>query len=59
MRKRAVIVGSLLGGGVLAVCIPDARAYHRLARITRGMREAQRIDAQPGYRQFELAGAYG
>lgn len=41
MRKNKVVIITALGAGAAALCIPDIRAYRRLAAITRSTRETQ------------------
>lgn len=39
MHKNRVVIITALAAGAAAVCIPDIRAYRRLAAITRSIRE--------------------
>lgn len=39
MHKNRVVIITALGAGAAALCIPDIRAYRRLAAITRSIRD--------------------
>ena len=47
MRKRAVVISSLLGVGAIATVWPDLRAYRRLAAITHSIRAAPSTHGEP------------